>query len=84
MDLKIIRMNKVETVGKVAAFVDIDFYGLTISGLKIIKGEKGSFVAYPQVKGKDGNYHSTVFPKDVVLKSEIEKYIISSFENLRS
>lgn len=83
MELKIIRMNKVTTMGKVLAFVDVNFYGLEIKGLKIVAGDSGNFVAYPTVKGKEDKFYSVVYPNDIILKAEIEKYILTCYQDLK-
>ncbi len=83
MDLKIIRMNKVTGVGKVLAFVDVSFYGMEINGLKLVNGEKGKYISYPQdYKGKLDKFYNVVYPGDIIVKYEIEKYIIESYEKL--
>ena len=40
---------------------DLNVDDITIYGCRIILGKKGDFVAFPQRKGKDGNYYSHVY-----------------------
>jgi len=81
MEVKVLRINVVENIKDVKAFVDISYGGLIINGLKIVDGKEGRFVAYPQVKGKDGNYHSIVKAGDIETKDTIEKYILEQYNN---
>ena len=40
---------------------DLNVDDITIYGCRIIQGKKGDFVAFPNRKGKDGNYYSHVY-----------------------
>jgi len=78
MTVKIVRMNKLAE-GKVKAFVDIDFCGLVVKGFKVVEGNEGLFVGYPDVKDKTDKYRKTVFPSDVNVRQEIEKTILDCY-----
>lgn len=65
-------MNMIENVkinllsnpkGQVKAFARLDYYGLTLSQIKVVERKDGSgfFVSGPQEKGKDGKYYSIFY-----------------------
>lgn len=77
--MKIVRMNKLNSSGKTAAFFDIQTdEGITLKGFRIINGAKGLFISAPDEKGKDGKFYETVIlPKEMKQKLEdmaLERY----------
>lgn len=46
--------------GKTVAFATVKIGLVTISGVKLIEGRNGLFVAGPAIKGKDGHFHPVV------------------------
>ena len=35
--------------------------GVTIYNCRVVNGSKGKFIAFPQIKGKDGTYYSQAY-----------------------
>jgi len=64
--MKIIDIRQANFDGKIEAFLKIETQeGFTISGFKIIKGDKGRFVGWPSQKNdKTGDYFKTVGMED--------------------
>ncbi len=58
--MKIVRMTKGDW-GKVVAFFDVSAEGIVIKGFKLVQGADGMFVGSPSQKGKDNEYHDTVY-----------------------
>jgi len=79
MDITINRINKYHGGGTLLAFIDICYGKLIIKGFKIINGAKGMFVSNPSEKGKDGQYHDTVFFMDASEKQYLEKLAIELY-----
>tara|TARA_R110002051_G_scaffold126174_1_gene199742 strand:- start:848 stop:1165 length:318 start_codon:yes stop_codon:yes gene_type:complete len=64
---------------KIRAFFDIITEdGFTLKGFKLVEGISGLFVGFPSQKGKDEEYHDTVWA-DKELKAEINKLAIAEY-----
>ncbi len=66
MEYKVDNMRK-GNWGKIIAFFDLKFVGMTshfdmtIKGFKLVEGVNGKFVSMPSQKGNDDEYHDTVW-----------------------
>jgi DNA-binding cell septation regulator SpoVG len=84
MEYKISRMNK-GNYGKVIAFFDLQFIGMsshfdmTVKGFKLVEGINGKFVSMPQQKHND-EYKDNVFA-DKQTRQTIEQMAIKMYEN---
>lgn len=58
-----IKWTNPEKDAKVRAICNVEVRekSLTLYGVKIVKGDKGTFAAAASTKGKDGKYYSTAF-----------------------
>lgn len=63
----------------VKAFININYHGLIIKGLRIIDGRNGKFVSYPREKGKDDKWYDIVIPDNMTLKQEIENIVMDEY-----
>ena len=64
---------------KIRAFFDIITEdGFTLKGFKLVEGISGLFVGFPSQKGKDQEYHDTVWA-DKELKAEINKLAVAEY-----
>ena len=64
---------------KIRAFFDIiTTDGFTLKGFKLVEGINGLFVGFPSQKGKDEEYHDTVWA-DKELKVEVNKLAIAEY-----
>ncbi len=64
IDLKVERLYKLNTDGKMKAFVDLSVNdALLIKGLRIIEGTKGAFVSMPKMQGKDKKWYDIIEPR---------------------
>lgn len=57
--------------------LDITLNGIRIYGVRVVEGQNGDFLAFPQRKGNDGKYYSIVYAKlsdqdtrDIILEAE--------------
>ena len=65
---------------KIRAFFDIiTAEGFTLKGFKLVEGVNGLFVGFPSQKGKDEEYHDTVWA-DKELKVEVNKLAVEAYE----
>ncbi len=76
------RLKNFETT---KAYVDIDYYGLVVSGLKVValKNGTGFFVSMPREKGKDEKYYDVCHPSNLDIKLEIENLILNKFYDMK-
>jgi stage V sporulation protein G len=65
---------------RLRAFVSITIDNcFAIRGMKIIKGEKGLFVAMPSRKRPDGTYQDVVHPINADTRNELENQILAAY-----
>lgn len=65
---------------RLRAFVSITIDNcFAIRGMKIIKGEKGLFVAMPSRKRPDGTYQDVVHPINAETRRELETQILGAY-----
>ena len=69
--------------GATKAFANVGIEDLVaINGIRVVSGEKGDFVAMPQSKDKDGNYHDIAFPINADLRKEMNKAVLDKFKEV--
>jgi stage V sporulation protein G len=67
--------------GSTKAFANVGIEDLVaINGIRVVSGEKGDFVAMPQSKDKDGNYHDIAFPINGELRKELNKAVLDKYK----
>ncbi len=63
---------------KLMGFCTLTFdESLVIKGFKVMKSDKGYFLAMPSMKGKDGQYYDTVFFTNKEMRQEIERMVLA-------
>jgi stage V sporulation protein G len=66
-----------ENGGSTLAFANVGIDNLVaINGIRVVSGEKGDFVAMPQSKDKNGEYHDIAFPINSSLRKELNKAVL--------
>lgn len=81
MELKVMSIREPLNANSIVkAFVDINYYGLVIKGLRIVEGRNGTFISYPREKGKDNNWYDLCYPDNITLKTEIEQVIMEEWK----
>lgn len=78
IDAKITRMLVSEKV-KAYASICID-EGFVIYGIKIISGEKGTFIAMPTRKSRRGSYYDICFPISTEARKKIETAVMEAYQ----
>lgn len=70
--------------GNTLALASVTFNNqFAVTGIKVMNGKKGLFVAMPQRKDKNGNYHSIAFPTTKEFRKHLEQIIINEFNRVR-
>lgn len=67
---------------KLKAFANITFDDcFVVSGLKVIRGDKGLFVSMPSRKLKDGTFKDIAHPLDNDTRQKIESKVLAAYED---
>ena len=78
-DVRVYLTNKDDTKIKANCAITIDDV-FVVHDIKVIEGNKGTFIAFPSRKGNDGEYRDIAHPinsetRDMIQKLVIDKYI---------
>jgi len=80
VEVKVTRLYKMEKEGPVKAFCDINVDdSILIKGLKVVEGEKGTFVGLPSEAGRDGRWYTTVFLLNQALKEKVDEAVLAAY-----
>ncbi|MDC7221948.1 MAG: septation regulator SpoVG [Spirochaetales bacterium] len=83
MEITDIRIRKVDTEGKLKAYVTVTFDDcFVVHNVKIIEGDNGAFIAMPSRKTKNGEYKDVAHPINTDFRNMLQDRIIESFENM--
>ena len=83
MEITDIRIRKVDSEGKLKAYVTLTFDGcFVVHNLKIISGQAGTFVAMPSRKTKKGEYKDIAHPINSDFRNIIQERILEEYERL--
>ena len=85
MEITDIRIRKVDTEGKLKAYVTVTFDDcFVVHNVKIIEGDNGAFIAMPSRKTKNGEYKDVAHPINTDFRNLLQDQIIASFDSLES
>ena len=76
-----VRLIKKEGKMKAVASITID-NEFVVHDIKIIDGEKGSFIAMPSRKAQDGEYRDIVHPINQETRSFLQNLILNKYEGV--
>ncbi|MCI8308068.1 MAG: septation regulator SpoVG [Lachnospiraceae bacterium] len=80
MEITDIRLRKNEKVGKMKAVASITIDGVfVIHDIKILKGDKGMFIAMPSRKIGNGEYKDIAHPIDSDTRNFIQSTILKKY-----
>jgi len=80
LSLEVARIHKIEGIGKMKAFVDLNINGvLVIRGLKVVEGPDGLFVSMPQEQGKDKKWYDTIRCLSGSFRNNISDCILDAY-----
>jgi stage V sporulation protein G len=84
MEITDIRIRKVDSEGKLKAYVTLTFDGcFVVHNLKIISGQAGTFVAMPSRKTKKGEYKDIAHPINSEFRNTIQDKILEEYNKLQ-
>lgn len=83
MEITDVRIKKVESPGKLRAYVSVTFDGcFVVHNLKIISGQSGVFIAMPSRRTKTGEYKDIAHPINPEFRRMVQQRILQDFEDL--
>ena len=78
LDVRVYPIEKPQ--GSTLAFANVGIEDLVaINGIRVVESNKGKFIAMPQSKDKDGNYHDIAFPINGDLRKEMNKAVLDKY-----
>jgi stage V sporulation protein G len=78
LDIKVYPLVKPQ--GNTLAFANVGIEDLVaINGIRIVDSSNGKFIAMPQSKDKEGNYHDIAFPINGDLRKELNKAVLNKY-----
>ena len=81
MQITDVRVRKVTKEGKMKAVVSITLDNeFVVHDIKVIKGEKGLFIAMPSRKAADGEYRDIAHPINSDTRERIQSIILQKYE----
>ena len=81
MNITDVRVRKIAKDGKMKAIVSITLDNeFAIHDIKVIKGEKGLFIAMPSKRATDGEYRDIAHPINSAMRELLQKTILESYE----
>lgn len=76
-----VRIYPVKDSKYTLATANVDISGVfAVRGVKIIRGEKGPFVAMPQYKDGHGDYHDICFPCTKEARQQFNDAVLNAYE----
>lgn len=85
MKITDVRIRKVEKEGKMKAVVSITIENeFVVHDIKIIKGEKGLFIAMPSRKSADGEYRDIAHPISSETRTLIQDMILEKYKEIEN
>ena len=83
MEITDIRIRKVDSEGKLKAYVTLTFDGcFVVHNLKIISGQAGTFVAMPSRKTKKGEYKDIAHPINSDFRNALQGRILDEYDKM--
>ncbi len=83
MNVTEVRINRLKNSngGKLAAFASVTFDDvLVVRDFRVMNGEEGAFVAFPQRQNKkEDKYYDTVFPLSKEFRETISRKVLSEY-----
>ncbi len=81
LKLQVNRIHRFEGEGPLKAFVDVSVEGkILIKRIRVVEGNKGTFVSMPQERGKDGKWYDQVQLLDDGFKRQMTEAVLEAYE----
>ena len=80
MEITDIRVRKVDTDGKLKAYVTVTFDNeFVVHNVKVIEGKNGAFIAMPSRKTKSGEYKDVAHPINSDFRGALQERILEEY-----
>jgi stage V sporulation protein G len=80
LSLKVVRLHRLDGDSKTKAFADIAIGDFIVKGLRIVKGQKGLFLAMPQEKAKDGKWYNSFYAATKEARQSLTDAVLTAYE----
>ena len=81
MEITDIRIRKVESEGKLKAYVTVTFDGcFVVHNVKVIEGRSGVFIAMPSRRTKNGEYKDVAHPINSGFRAELQDRVLKAYD----
>ena len=85
MEITDVRIKRVESPGKLKAYVSVTFDEcFVVHNMKIIGGQAGVFIAMPSRKTKTGEFKDIAHPITPAFRRRIQERILAEFDRQES
>lgn len=83
MEITDIRVRKVNTDGKLKAYVTVTFDDcFVVHNVKVIQGESGVFIAMPSRRTKSGEYKDVAHPINTEFRNKLQDKILEEYDKI--
>jgi stage V sporulation protein G len=83
MSITEVKVRPVESEGKIKAMASITFDEcFVVTGLKVMSGSNGLFVAMPSRKTAEGEYKDICFPVSKETRAYIQEQVLTKYNNI--
>ncbi len=81
-EVQVVRMHRFDgdAGSKLKAFADIAVGDFVIKGFRVMQGEKGLFLGFPQEKGKDGKWYNVFWPKTKEARQDLSEVVLAAYQ----
>ncbi len=80
MEITDVRLRKIETEGKLRAYVSITFDdSFVVHDLRVIDGNKGMFVAMPSKRLPNGDHKDIAHPINTEIREKIQSAVLDVY-----
>lgn len=79
-NIQVSRIHRIEGESKLKAFVDVAIGDFVIKGLRIVKGQKGLFLAMPQEKARDGKWYNAFYPVTKEARQNLADVVLTAYQ----
>jgi stage V sporulation protein G len=81
-ELAVVRLRRFDDRddSKLKAFADIAIGDFVVKGFRVVQGQKGLFLGFPQEKGKDGKWYNVLWPKTKEARQDLTDLVLSAYE----
>lgn len=81
MKITDVRVRKIDTEGKLKAYVTVTFDdSFVVHNVKVIEGKNGAFIAMPSRKTRNGEYKDVAHPINSDFRVDLQNTILKAYE----